>query len=269
MFWTLFRAAWRSALTLENIRSAYATPGIYPLDASKVLKILRAKTPSPTASDTEAQCKTPGSVRAVRRTIRAIAKEEGYLSRPVELAIKASEKLVIENDILQHQNKMLHEALIGEKKRRTRSKPMGLIDKDNPGRAQFFSPSKVQAARQRAREIEAEKEQEMAEAAERRRIKQLEREEKAREAQERKEMRIRKRAEKRLQKEQEKEDRQAARLAKQRLKENQQKQKRRDRALEAELEHSEEDRDVVSPKEQETRSSRSGRAINLPVRFRD
>jgi hypothetical protein len=207
MFWRLFRAAWRSALTLRNVRSAFASPGIHLLNASKVLEILRAKTPSPTASDTEAQWKTPGSVRAVRRTIRAIAKEKGYHSRPVELIMKASEKLALKNEILEHQNKSLHEALIGEKKRRTRSKPMGLIDKDNPGRAQFFSPSKVEAARQRAQEIEGQKEQEKPEAAERRRRKALERKEKAREVQERKETRIRKREEKRLQKEREKQDR--------------------------------------------------------------
>lgn len=269
MFWSLFREAWRSALTLENIRSGFATPGIYPLDASKVLNILEAKTPSPPASDTEARWNTPGSVRAVRRTIRAISKEEGYLSQPVELIMKASEKLAVKNEILEHQNKSLHQALIGEKKRRTRSKPMGLVDKDNPGRAQFFSPSKVEAARQRAQEVEAEKEQEKAEAAERRRRKELEREEKAREVQERRETRIREREEKRLEKEREKEERQAAKLAKQQLKKDQEEQKKRDKAQKAKSKHSVQHRDVVSPEEQETRNSRSGRAINLPVRFRD
>ena len=266
MFWSLFREAWRSALTLENIRSGLATPGIYPLDASKVLNILEAKTPSPPASDTEARWNTPGSVRAVRRTIRAISKEEGYLSQPVELIMKASEKLAVKNEILEHQNKSLHQALIGGKKRRTRSKPIGLIDKDNPGRAQFFSPSKVEAARQRAQEVEAEKEQEKAEAAERRRRKELEREEKAREGGK---PGSGSGEEKRLEKEREKEERQAAKLAKQQLKKDQEEQKKRDKAQKAKSKHSVQHRDVVSPEEQETRNSRSGRAINLPVRFRD
>ena len=58
---------------------------------------------------------------------------------------------------------------------------MGLIDKEKPGEAQFFSPSKVEAARKRMADLEIAKEQEKAQAADLKLQKAIQREEKARE----------------------------------------------------------------------------------------
>jgi len=99
----------------------------------------------------------------------------------------------IENEILRHENQGLRETLIDEKKRRKRGKPMGLIDKDRPGEAQFFSPSKVALVRAKAAEIEAQKDADRIRAQEEKARKQIEREEKARQVQERKETRARER----------------------------------------------------------------------------
>jgi len=45
---------------------------------------------------------------------------------------------------------------VQEKRRRKRGKAMGLLNKDRPGEAQFFSPARVTAVQERAHEIEVE-----------------------------------------------------------------------------------------------------------------
>lgn len=269
LFWQLFHSAWQSALTLQNIRSAFASPGIYPFKPSKVLDMLKKKTPSPISSDNEHIGKTPGSVRAIRRTIKAIQQEGGEFTQATQKMMKAAEKLVVQNEILQHQYRGVLNALIGEKKRRKRGKPMGLFDKDNPGEAQFFSPSKIEAVRQRAQDIESQKEQERVEAVNRRTQKALIREQKAQEVQDRREKRIQEREEKKLQKELEKEQHRMAQEAKKQAKQDQERQKKQMKLKRNQskriLEHTEE----VPAKRQKTGVSRSGREITLPIRFLD
>jgi len=269
IFWRLFNTAWQSALSRQNIRSAFASPGIYPLDPSKVLNILKKKTPSPITSDSETNRKTPESVRAIRRTIKAIQQEEGNLTQATELMIKAAQKLVIRNEILEHQYKGLLTALVNEKKRQKRGKPLGLIDKDNLGKAQFFSPSKVEAARQRIQDIESQKEQEKIEAANRRTQKAIEREQRDREAQERRETRLREQEERRCQKELEKEQRRMEREAKKQAKYDQERQEKQVKLKRRRSKHVIESNEEASSKKQKTGITRLGREINLPVRFRD
>ena len=156
----LFREAWKSALTPSNICSGFSATGIWPLKPLKVLQQLQTKTPSPFSSDEELKRKTPKSVRGVRRAIKALRAEDPDLGAGIDLIIRATEKLVIQKDILEHENKGLRAALIGEKKRRKRGKNMGLSAKDEPGQAMFFSPGKIAAVRARQEKLEAQKEQE-------------------------------------------------------------------------------------------------------------
>jgi hypothetical protein len=156
----MFRTAWKSALTFNNIRSAFTATGVHPLNLKKVLDQIKKKTPSPVSSDNESKRITPGSVRGIRRTIKAVRSETPEITMGLDLIIRATEKLAIKNDILEHENKGLRTALIDEKKRRKRGKPMGLFAKDEPGQAIFFSPAKITAVRTRQKELEAQKEQE-------------------------------------------------------------------------------------------------------------
>ncbi|OXV05699.1 hypothetical protein Egran_06533 [Elaphomyces granulatus] len=187
----------------------------------------------------------------------------------VESLIRASEKLTIKNEILKHENAGLRAALVNEKKRRKRGKKLGLFDNENPGEAQFFSPNKVQALRQRAEEAETQKEQEREAAVRRQAERALEREQKAREVQERKEERVRKREEKARQKEFEKEERRAAREAKKQHKDDKQEQRSRNKARKPRSEHVEECEEEIPTTRQEMATSRSGRQIRLPERFRN
>ncbi|KAN0072533.1 hypothetical protein V8E54_009462 [Elaphomyces granulatus] len=152
--------------------------------------------------------------------VKAVGREHKVLDPKISKLIKATERLVIRNEILEHNNKSLSQALCTEKKRQKRGKPMGLVDKDNPGESQFFSPSKVASARQRVLEIDQEKEQQQAEAAQRRLEKQIQREEKARELKERKEERLRAREMKRQKQETRKREKEEERQKKKKLTNN-------------------------------------------------
>ncbi|KAN0076019.1 hypothetical protein V8E54_007289, partial [Elaphomyces granulatus] len=203
IFWPLFKSAWEAALTKSNIKSAFSATGIHPFCPERVLKIFHRRTPSPPPSDEERQQATPGSVRAVRRTVKAIMKEETAVSNRVDSLIRAAEKLSIDNEILRHENQGLRETLIDEKKRRKRGKAMGLSDNDRPGEAQFYSPTKVALVRAKAAEIEAQKEADRLRVQEEKAQKQIEKEEKARQVQEMKEIRAREREAKKRAREEE------------------------------------------------------------------
>ncbi len=190
--------------------SAFKATGIYPLDASKVLNQIKRKTPSPVLEPTKA---TPTSLQGIRRAIQRINKEQQLISAGTQQLFHASEKLATENSILRHENKCLREAFIDEKRRRKRGKAMGLIDKEKPGEAQFFSPSKVEAARKRMTDLEIAKEQEKAQAADLKLQKAIQREEKARKVAEQKAAQIAARQEARGQIAKEKAERAAQRAA--------------------------------------------------------
>ena len=129
----MFRAAWKTAITFENIRSAFTITTIYPLGPERVLNQLKKKTPSPISSDSKSKKKTPGSVRGIRRAVKALRAEATNIAAETDLIIRASEKLAIRAELLEHENIRLRTALVDEKKRRKRGKPMGLFIKDKPG----------------------------------------------------------------------------------------------------------------------------------------
>jgi len=272
MFWPIFRAAWSDALTMENIRSAFESTGIHPTDPRKVMAQVAIRTPSPESGNREPEEQTPMSLRGVRRAIKTVAKDHKVLDPTISKLVKATEKLAIRNEILEHNNQNLRQALCEEKQRRKRGKPMGLVDKDNPGEAQFFSPTKVASVRQRALEIEQEKEQKQAEAAQRRVERQIQKEQKAQEMLERKQERLRardiKRQEREMRKRQKEEERQQKLADKRLAKEQQDKEKRANTHK-----RQEKRKQVVEPESSQERPNprvtTSGRQVRPPVRYLD
>ena len=268
-FWSLFRNSWIQALTKSNIDAGFTATGIWPLDGAKNLQKLPSKTLSPSPSDDESKNKTPESVRGVRRAVKALKAKDLGISAGLDLIIRATEKLVIEKELLEHENKRLREALVGEKKRRKRGKAMDLFSKDEAGQAMFFSPSKVAAARTRQKESEAQKEQDKLDKEAEKERRAIEKEEKARRTQERKATRQRIAAEKREAKERSKEASALQKQANQQLRFEESM-----LATRATV--------TTSPKKQKvavkppietltsiSRSGRNGRNITLPNRFRD
>ena len=95
-FWRLFKPSWERAFCKMNILSAFKATGIHPLDASKVLDQIKRKTPSPLLEPTKA---TPTSLRAIRRAIRQINKEQQLVSTETQKLFHTSKKLATENSI--------------------------------------------------------------------------------------------------------------------------------------------------------------------------
>lgn len=266
-FWLNFKAAWDKALTKANILSAFAAAGICPYDPSKVLNQIKLKTPTPPSSDGEAPKKTPGSVRAVRRTIKNIRKLKGDLDTEMELLAKAAEKLAISKEILEHENAGLRDSLKNEKKRRKRGKKMGLFPKDEPGQAMFFSPAKIAAVREHQDGLEAQKEQEKLNKELLRKEKAAERKRKAQEALERRQQRQKEAADRKAVKEAEKEARRQQREVNKQLRFEQQTSKQPLKAFTQSKKRKTAATIEVEPKRTKTSIARSGRSIALPRRF--
>jgi phage-related minor tail protein len=143
VFYSLFKVAWLQAMTKENIKSAFKKPGIEPLDAPVVLDQIRPNTP-PNPTQSEEGILT---IRRLRKATKMLRTAQEDQHNQVQQLIVTSEKLVIRNEILEHEIRMLRATLIDEKRRRKRGKKMGLIDLDNPGQAQFFSLERIAKAR--------------------------------------------------------------------------------------------------------------------------
>jgi hypothetical protein len=216
-FWRLFHAAWLKALTAKNILSGFKTTGIHPLHPELVLNQLRKQPPPSVSSPQQVQSvqqSTPTSTQALRHVVKEFQRTQTQLSEHAALIIRASEKLAFDRELLMHENTALQSALYEEKKQRKRGKGMGL-NKNNPGMAQFWSPSKVAAAKQQANEDEAAKQDKIAQAQEAKLQQAIEKEQKAKEVQERKNARKRARIEARDCQEKEKAERERAKAQRQ------------------------------------------------------
>ncbi|OJD12033.1 hypothetical protein ACJ73_09415, partial [Blastomyces percursus] len=110
------------------------------------------------------QQRTSTSIRALRGLVKQINRRHRRLSIDIKKVIRAGENIALDRDgeVLLIENKNLQTALNNERKRRKRGKRMGLCNPSNPSLAQFFSPSKVQAAREQANAHETAKINELA-----------------------------------------------------------------------------------------------------------
>lgn len=103
---------------------------------------------------------------------------------------RASEKLATKNEIIKHENKGLRETIKLPKTKRKATKAMGLFNpEENSGQPVFFSPAKVELARQRLAHKEQAEEQRKQAIEDRRLQTAIAREEKAQGLTERKEQR--------------------------------------------------------------------------------
>ena len=216
-FWKLFYPAWSQALTAKNIALGFAATGIHSLQPDRVLDHFNHDSTPPSSKPP-----TPTSARALRHALTNLQKDRGQL----ELILRASEKLAFKNEILLHENRALVRALNEEKKRRKRGKALGLLNtEESAGKAQFWSPSKVAAARQHADEEKLKKQEKIAQTEANKLQRAIRKEQKAREALERKAAREKAQIEARDRREREKakaereQQRAAKKLAKEQAKE--------------------------------------------------
>ena len=120
-------------LIAPNIFSAFSATGIWFFNSTKILQQLQIKTPSPSTSDGELKRKTPKSVRGVHRAVKAVRAKDFDLGAGIDLITRATEKLAIEKNILQHEVNQLRRTLVHEKNHRKRGKKIKLFAKNELG----------------------------------------------------------------------------------------------------------------------------------------
>ena len=171
IFWKVFWPAWQQAFSEKNILSVYAKTGIWPFNPELLVgKITKPITPH-TVSEEPQYPETPITCRDVRRL------EREYRNAPssalVQQAFHISEKLAALHSIDTHTIRNLQESLADEKRRRKRGKKLDPCGEETHAGAIFWSPAKVQRARDYNDAKEADKAQEANEIANRKREREL------------------------------------------------------------------------------------------------
>jgi hypothetical protein len=151
LFWPIFKIAWDKSFTEDNIKSAFAKAGIWPV-SYEIVQIItpRLLTPPETTLQLPLRLKTPLTSKSLRQ-LKAVYRQNPSPTK-VELLFKATLKLSVQYSIDTQTTKGLVESLKIEKKKRSRGKRLNLVNEENSG-AQFFSPTRIQ----KAREVQAEK----------------------------------------------------------------------------------------------------------------
>jgi DDE superfamily endonuclease/Tc5 transposase DNA-binding domain len=213
-FWSMFSEAWRKAFHAENVRSAWETAGLYPLNPQKVIITTRQRESTPLEELPSSQVyKTPGSSRGLRRTWQRLEKE-GKVHEDAVVLLHAGEKLAANLDIAKHEVTGLRNAVIHEKKKRKRGKALHLWEEgENQNQGRFFSPAKIARVRERIAIADEVQRQHRRTAADKKLQAAIARAEKAREKEEKKKERLLARENAREQVAQEKAERKAAREA--------------------------------------------------------
>ena len=79
----------------------------------------------------------------IRHTLRAIKLNKMDPATSIDILVSTMENLAIRNELLAHKHDQLFQTLIAMKKRTKKGKPMGLVDPEHPGQAQFSHQQKL------------------------------------------------------------------------------------------------------------------------------
>ena len=142
-FWHVFWPAWLHSFTIKNISSGFKKIGIWPINPGTILDPITLPPPS-TISEEPQIPKTPLASRDVRRFQRAF--KDNPKPELLEKLFRANLTLATQHEIDRHIEQGLIKALKDEKKRRRRGKRLNLLGEEDSG-PQFFSPVRIQAAR--------------------------------------------------------------------------------------------------------------------------
>ena len=279
-FFPLFYRAWQASFKEATILKAFEVTGLVPFNPEVILQRFAISTP---LSDSESSALSASNWRKTEGLLRQVVKDRG--DKRAQKLSQAFHRISTRKSLLEDEVKGLREALINERTRRKRGKPLLLQEPEEyHGGAVLWSPSKVKEARDRQQLQEREEEQVQHQKAEASRLRKEARQEKVRE----KEMRRQARAAARLVREKEKAEkaekaaekasRAAARMTAKRLQQAlKTSQKSKNRSLKAPARATTKKRAVVrlagsgepqgavagAPAIQ----SRRGRAINTPSRY--
>jgi DDE superfamily endonuclease len=132
MFWATFKAAWDKAMSRDNIISAFAKTGIWPLKPDIILSVIRSKRPATPPEALISNITTPYTAKRMRQFTRAYSKNP--TRDAFQKLAKANEMNAARALIAEYRARGLTEALQLEKKKRQRGKKLNLSG-ESPGKA--------------------------------------------------------------------------------------------------------------------------------------
>jgi hypothetical protein len=158
-FWPLFKVAWETSFTMQNINSGFSKTGIWPYNPDMVLSRIRPVETLPVPALANQTPSTPMTCRSVRRIHKAYQKEP--TTQLFTFIMHANLRLAASNSIAQHTIGGLVNALKMEKKKRNRGKRLNLVKEEANG-PQVFTPNQVHRAKAYANELKAQEQTERA-----------------------------------------------------------------------------------------------------------
>ena len=144
LFWKVFWPAWNQAFSVQNITSAFRRTGVWPCNAAVVLDTITIPCIQQDTAIAMQVIKTPTTCRAVRHFQQAYKKNPD--PQLLTKLFRANLYLASQHSVDCHIESGLTEALKDKKKRRRCGKRLNLVGEDDIG-PQFFSPCRIQAAR--------------------------------------------------------------------------------------------------------------------------
>jgi hypothetical protein len=183
-FWANFLSAFKASFTEANIESAWKSTGLLPWDPEVVYKQVRRKAEASSAREDprEGPREDPRlrisdssgfsilsqvDARRLRRLFDQVISREERRRNPKTRKLEKTIKLIqADREIFLYEIKGLRTAIFHEKRKRKRQGPLKnyLLDPENTeqGAPIIFSPAKIQRARERKAEIEAQEQVEEA-----------------------------------------------------------------------------------------------------------
>jgi hypothetical protein len=157
-FFRLFNQAWEVSFQEKTILSAFEKCGLSPFNPQRVLARFSEKEGNRASScDSSTSVLSASDWRKIERLLREVA--TSIYDKSTQQLSQTIHSISVRNVLLKDENTRLKEALINERKKRQRGKPLLLeVPAEYNGGAQFWSPNKVQEARERQAQRDAEAE---------------------------------------------------------------------------------------------------------------
>jgi hypothetical protein len=169
-FLNLFRSAWRTSFTEDNIKHAFEKPGIWPYNPALVLKVITRPITPPEAIEAPP---TSSPILKTSRSVKSICRfQADYCKNPtkekLEKLFKANEELAAQAALDKHTKDGLVKSLKHEKKCRNWGKRLNVLGQEANGPilfaatevrvAQAISAEKEERGKQERARIDANKE---------------------------------------------------------------------------------------------------------------
>ena len=155
-FFRFFWKAWDATFKDSTILKAFKVTGISPVDPEAVLKKFKTReTERPSSSESNTSVLSASDWRKIERLLRKVVQD--VTDSSVRQLSQTVHTMAVRTTLVQHENEQLKSALVNEKKRRHRGKPLLLeASPEYHGGAVFWSPSKVKEARERQAKKDAD-----------------------------------------------------------------------------------------------------------------